>query len=105
MIDPQLYDKIIELLEEVIDPEIGIDIVSLGLIYNIDIHDNKIIIDMTLTYAGCPLTEIIEEDIANAFSEMKQDFIINWVWIPAWNTSMITSSGQEQLSALGFNSY
>lgn len=103
MIEAQQYDQIISRLEEIIDPEIGIDIVSLGLIYNIDIQNDIIIIDMTLTYAGCPLTEIIEEDIAYVFNDLTEHYVINWVWIPAWNTSMITDSGQEQLSALGFN--
>jgi metal-sulfur cluster biosynthetic enzyme len=103
MIDPTTYDRILEKLSYVEDPELGINIVDLGLIYDIRLEENQLEIDMTLTYVGCPLTEVIYEDVSAALEEFKYEISINWIWIPAWQPSQITEAGVEQLRALGMN--
>lgn len=74
-------------LETVIDPELGIDLVNLGLIYNVEV-DNKGVcaIDMTLTTMGCPLADVIVTDVRNAVLKVDgiSDVMIEFVWYPAW---------------------
>lgn len=97
-------DDVMEALHDVVDPELGINVVDLGLIYgaNVD-EDNKAIIDMTLTSAACPLTDVIEDQTRAALDSLVSEFVINWVWMPPWGLDKITDDGREQLRALGFN--
>jgi metal-sulfur cluster biosynthetic enzyme len=93
-----------EALRDVVDPELGINVVDLGLIYGITIDQNThAVIDMTLTSAACPLTDVIEDQTANALDGLVAGFRINWVWMPPWGPDKITDDGREQLRALGFN--
>lgn len=92
-----------EALRDVIDPELGINIVDLGLVYGITLEGDSAIADMTLTSAACPLTDMIEEQSQMAVGNLVQDFRINWVWLPPWGPERITDEGREQLRALGFN--
>lgn len=93
-----------EALRDVIDPELGINVVDLGLIYGITIDQhNEAIIDMTLTSAACPLTDVIEDQAAMALEGLTNGQRINWVWMPPWGPDKITPDGREQLRALGFN--
>jgi metal-sulfur cluster biosynthetic enzyme len=93
-----------EALNDVIDPELGISIVDLGLVYGIAIDDErKVAIDMTLTSAACPLTDVIEDQVAEALHDLATGVSINWVWMPPWGPDRITPEGREQLRALGFN--
>ncbi|MDP9397657.1 MAG: metal-sulfur cluster assembly factor [Actinomycetota bacterium] len=94
-----------EALRDVVDPELGINVVDLGLIYGITVDDpsNVATIDMTLTSAACPLTDVIEDQTRTALSGLVQDFRLNWVWMPPWGPDKITEDGREQLRALGFN--
>ncbi len=106
--DPQLIEDIEEALKDVVDPELGINIVDLGLVYDLHVDvDNVATIDMTLTSAACPLTEMIEEQVAAALvggeGGLVDDFRINWVWLPPWGPEKITEDGREQMRALGFN--
>src|SRR6478609_11140680 len=64
--DPQLIEDIEEALKDVVDPELGINIVDLGLVYDLHVADDVATIDMTLTSAACPLTEMIEEQVSAA---------------------------------------
>jgi metal-sulfur cluster biosynthetic enzyme len=64
---------------------------------------DKATLDMTLTSAACPLTDVIEEQAAEALKDTVEDFTINWVWMPPWGPESITEDGREQLRALGFN--
>ncbi|MAT62096.1 MAG: metal-sulfur cluster biosynthetic enzyme [Micrococcales bacterium] len=97
-------DDVMEALHDVVDPELGINVVDLGLIYgaNVD-EENKAIIDMTLTSAACPLTDVIEDQTRAALDSLVSEFVINWVWMPPWGLDKITDDGREQLRALGFN--
>lgn len=99
-------DEVLEALYDVIDPEIGINIVDLGLVY--DVHasaDSVVSLSITLTSPACPLQDVIEEQIQEVLVNICARVYFNWTWSPAWNTSMITDSGREQLGAIGFNSF
>ena len=99
------YDECIEALKEVMDPELGVNIVDLGLIYDLqwDDENDALIIHMTLTSAGCPLTDVIEEQTAQALDAVTERFRINWVWMPPWGPEKITDDGREMMRALGFS--
>ncbi|MBV6697508.1 metal-sulfur cluster assembly factor [Kitasatospora aureofaciens] len=97
-------EDLTEALMDVVDPELGIDVVNLGLIYGIHIDESDVAtIDMTLTSAACPLTDVIEDQAKTATDGLVQDLRINWVWMPPWGPDKITDDGREQLRALGFN--
>ena len=93
-----------EALRDVIDPELGINMVDLGLVYGVAIdQQNNAVIDMTLTSAACPLTDVIEEQAGQSLDGIVDGFRINWVWMPPWGPEKITPDGREQMRALGFN--
>ncbi|MGO1167553.1 MAG: metal-sulfur cluster assembly factor [Janibacter sp.] len=93
-----------EALRDVVDPELGINVVDLGLVYGITVDpQNHALIDMTLTSAACPLTDVIEDQVSQALEDLVTDSRINWVWMPPWGPDKITDDGREQLRALGFN--
>jgi metal-sulfur cluster biosynthetic enzyme len=97
-------EDVLEALRDVVDPELGINVVVLGLIYGVDVDaDRSATIDMTLTSAACPLTDVIEDQAREALEGVVTDFRINWVWLPPWGPESITDDGREQLRALGFN--
>lgn len=97
-------EDLTEALKDVVDPELGINVVDLGLIYDLHVEDdNSVTIDMTLTSAACPLTDVIEDQTQTALEGLVSSFAINWVWMPPWGLEMITDDGRDQLRALGFN--
>ena len=97
-------DEILEAMMDVVDPELGINIVDLGLVYGTHVEDdNSLVLDMTLTSAACPLTDVIEDQTRAALDGVVAEFVINWVWMPPWGPDKITDDGREQLRALGFN--
>ncbi|HYN73541.1 MAG TPA: metal-sulfur cluster assembly factor [Nakamurella sp.] len=107
--DQALIEDLEEALKDVVDPELGINIVDLGLVYDLQVDPaNVATIDMTLTSAACPLTDMIEDQVAAALvggpdGGLVADFRINWVWLPPWGPEKITEDGREQMRALGFN--
>jgi metal-sulfur cluster biosynthetic enzyme len=104
-LSPQRFDEIEERLKDVVDPELGVNIVDLGLIYDLawDDENDALLISMTLTSAGCPLTDVIEEETAQALDGTVEQFRINWVWMPPWGPEKITDDGREMMRALGFS--
>jgi metal-sulfur cluster biosynthetic enzyme len=102
-------DDVEEAMRDVVDPELGINVVDLGLVYGLHVDESNVAtIDMTLTSAACPLTDVIEDQIravltTGATGGLCADFRINWVWIPPWGPDKITDDGREQLRAIGFN--
>ncbi|CAD5998016.1 MULTISPECIES: metal-sulfur cluster assembly factor [unclassified Agreia] len=102
---PQRFDEIEDKLKDVMDPELGVNIVDLGLIYDLawDDENDALLISMTLTSAGCPLTDVIEEETAQALDGTVEQFRINWVWMPPWGPEKITDDGREMMRALGFS--
>ena len=104
--DPSV-DDLEEAMRDVVDPELGINVVDLGLVYGIQAEAGVATIDMTLTSAACPLTDVIEEQARAALTSgptggLVDDIKINWVWMPPWGPDKITEDGREQLRALGF---
>ena len=99
-------EDVTEAMKDVVDPELGINVVDLGLVYGIHVdEENVATLDMTLTSAACPLTDVIEDQSRTALvgSGLVKEIKINWVWNPPWGTDKITEDGREQLRALGFN--
>lgn len=87
-IEADLKDSILGALENVIDPELGIDIVNLGLVYDVDMNDEgTAMITMTLTSMGCPLGPVIVDQIRTALFELPEvkDVDVNIVWNPPWS--------------------
>jgi metal-sulfur cluster biosynthetic enzyme len=101
-------DDLEEAMRDVVDPELGINVVDLGLVYDIRVDEGNVAtLDMTLTSAACPLTDVIEDQTRAALTGgpgggLVDDVRINWVWIPPWGPDKITEDGREQLRALGF---
>ncbi len=92
-----------EALKDVVDPELGINVVDLGLIYGLTVEEPRTaVIDMTLTSAVCPLTEEIEAQVADVLTGVVDDHRINWVWMPPWGPERITDDGRDMMRALGF---
>ncbi|MGY3200939.1 metal-sulfur cluster assembly factor [Streptomyces sp. TE5632] len=101
---PASEEEVREALMDVVDPELGIDVVNLGLIYGVHVDDSNVAtIDMTLTSAACPLTDVIEDQAKSVTDGLVNELRINWVWMPPWGPDKITDDGREQLRALGFN--
>jgi metal-sulfur cluster biosynthetic enzyme len=98
-----------EAMKDVVDPELGINVVDLGLVYGSFVDDDNVVtLDMTLTSAACPLTDVIEDQTRQALTTgpgggLCNDFRINWVWLPPWGPDKITDEGRDQLRSLGFN--
>lgn len=98
------FDEIQEALKDVVDPELGVNIVDLGLVYDLGWteEEDALVISMTLTSAGCPLTDVIEQQIGESLDGHVERFRINWVWMPPWGPDRITEDGREMMRALGF---
>ena len=102
--DPKRLEELEEAMRDVVDPELGINVVDLGLVYGITEEEDVVTLDMTLTSAACPLTDVIEDQSRGALvrSGLCNELKINWVWLPPWGPDKITEDGREQLRALGF---
>lgn len=101
---PATDEDVIEAMKDVIDPELGINVVDLGLVYGVTVDEsNSATVDMTLTSAACPLTDVIEDQTRSALDSIVDDFRINWVWMPPWGPDKITDDGRDMLRSLGFN--
>lgn len=91
--------EIFEVLKGVIDPEIGINIVDLGLVYDIETTQTSIEVTMTLTTPGCPMHSSITswvESIVKQF-EPDKEVIVNLVWEPRWTPDKMSLEAKEQL--------
>ena len=98
-------DEVTDAMKDVVDPELGINVVDLGLVYDVHLDDDTldVVLDMTLTSAACPLTDVIQDQTNQALEGLVNDVTINWVWMPPWGPDKITDDGREMLRALGFN--
>ncbi|HLN66110.1 MAG TPA: metal-sulfur cluster assembly factor, partial [Streptosporangiaceae bacterium] len=92
-------------LSEVIDPDLGVNIVDLGFVRSVAVQGQTAVITMTLTSAACPLTSVMESQIRAGLTALGgiEDFRVDWQWVPAWRPADITDSGRQQLRAIGFN--
>jgi metal-sulfur cluster biosynthetic enzyme len=97
-------EEVEEALKNVIDPELGVNIVDLGLLYGSKwAEDGALVLDMTLTTAACPLQDVIEDQCAANLDTLVDEWRVNWVWMPPWGPDRITEDGRDQMRALGFN--
>jgi metal-sulfur cluster biosynthetic enzyme len=101
--DPALLD-LVDALKDVVDPELGVNIVDLGLVYSLErTADGHVTVDMTLTSPMCPLTDQLEYDVQYVLGAAAASVTINWVWLPPWTLDSITEDGREQLRAIGYS--
>lgn len=97
-------EEIEEAMKDVVDPELFVNIVDLGLLYGVTVDDEgNVTLDMTLTSPTCPLTDKIEYDTRYVLEGLATSVTLNWVWLPPWSLEMITDDGREQLRAIGYN--
>ena len=97
-------EEIEEAMKDVVDPELMVNVVDLGLLYGVTVDEEaNVTLDMTLTSPTCPLTDRIEYDTKYALEGLANSVTINWVWLPPWTLEMITEDGREQLRAIGYN--
>jgi metal-sulfur cluster biosynthetic enzyme len=97
-------EDVLEAMKDVVDPELMVNVVDLGLVYGVTIDEaNNATIDMTLTSPTCPLTDRLEYDTQLALEGLVSSVTINWVWLPPWTLEMITEDGREQLRSIGYN--
>lgn len=97
----ELEEKIVRVLKTVFDPEIPVDIYELGLIYNIDINDGEVIIEMTLTAPNCPAADFILEDVKQKVKGVEgvKSVEIKLVFEPEWSKDRMS---EEALLELGY---
>jgi metal-sulfur cluster biosynthetic enzyme len=99
-------EAILEAMKQVEDPELGVNVVDLGLVYGVAQEDDgrKVVLDMTLTSAGCPLTDMIMGASRAALVGFDgiEEVDINWVWSPPWGPERMTEDGKMELRAMGF---
>lgn len=90
-------------LREVLDPEIPVSLVDLGLIYAVDFHEGVARIDLTFTATACPCMEFIREDVTDRLEQESwvRDVDLREVWDPPWTTDRITDEGRARLRRLG----
>ena len=109
--DMALVADLEEAMRDVVDPELGINVVDLGLVYDIWVRpgktDGSVIarVDMTLTSAECPLTDVIEDQAQSATvgADLVNELELNWVWMPPWGPDKMTEDGKRQMRMFGFN--
>lgn len=98
-------EEIREELRLVIDPELGINVIDLGLIYDVRIKEEKYIttveVDMTLTAMGCPLAGFLEDDVKSVIKHLgADDVIVNIVYDPPWTPDMLSDEVKDELGLL-----
>lgn len=100
--EPITKEQVIDKLRTVIDPELNVNIIDLGLVYEVDIQGNKVEVTMTMTTPGCPMSNAISGGVQHALNAEANigSTEVNVVWEPRWNPEMMTDAGKEQLGFL-----
>ena len=100
-VDPSMVDTIDQALRNAYDPELGIDIVALGLVYNVIVEPGRVQVDMTLTTPGCPVAGSLPDEAADSIRLALPDteVVMNIVWEPAWTPERLS---REALDTLGY---
>ncbi len=99
-------DELLEALKVVKDPEIPINIVDLGLIYELTVKDEgEVDIEMTLTSMGCPVQDMIQADAELACMRVEgvKKVNVEFVWSPPWTPAKMSDDGKKQMRMFGFN--
>ena len=101
-----IENRIIESLRKVIDPDLGVNIVDLGFVREVDVAGRQASLDVTLTNPFCPLTSIIEDQMRNELvgQGILEDFEVSWVFDPPWCPDQVSEEGRKQLRSIGFAS-
>ncbi|MEJ2889576.1 iron-sulfur cluster assembly protein [Actinomycetospora aeridis] len=95
-----------EALYDVIDPDLGVNVVDLGFVRRVRLDDAGVAtITMTLTSAACPLTDVMEIQVKHEMDAIDTEFRVEWEWLPTWKPADITDDGREQLRAIGFSAF
>jgi metal-sulfur cluster biosynthetic enzyme len=96
---PVTDDLVLELLSEVIDPELGVDIVNLGLVYGVDIAADAVLVRMTLTTPGCPLHAYLDDEVSRCLTQLPGSprAVVDLVWEPRWEPGMMTDEAKRML--------
>ncbi len=99
-------EDVYEALEEVIDPELGLDFVSLGLVYDVEIEDSAVYVTFTLTYPGCPIGPQVSEQIKEFVGELQGVDGVHpkMVFDPPWTPDMMSEDAKFALGYLGHHS-
>jgi metal-sulfur cluster biosynthetic enzyme len=99
-------DQVREAMKQVDDPELGINVVDLGLLYEVRVDDatGKVDLNMTLTSMGCPLTDQIIADVRKFVEPLDgvTSVDINWVWDPPWGPDKMTDDGKLMMKVMGY---
>lgn len=92
-------EKVESALRLVIDPELNLNIVDLGLVYGVEVDGAKVKVTMTMTTPGCPMHEAIAEGVRNVLAQLDgvSEVDVAVVWEPPWNPDMLTADGRAQL--------
>ena len=92
-------DDVMEALKEVYDPEIPVNVVDLGLVYSVEVEDNEVHIEMTLTAQGCGMGPYIAQQAEWRIAEIEdvEDVVVELVFEPPWNPDLITEDGKRLL--------
>ncbi len=101
-----LREQVLEALKVVHDPEIPVNIVDLGLVYQVDVDDQgNVDIAMTLTSMGCPVQDLIQADAELAAMKVEgiNSVTVDFVWSPPWSLAKMTDDGKKQMRMFGFN--
>ncbi|GEL26929.1 metal-sulfur cluster biosynthesis protein [Pseudonocardia sulfidoxydans NBRC 16205] len=99
-------ERVHEALREVLDPDLGVNVVDLGFLYSVDIDSaGGVTLKMTLTSPACPLTKVMEDQIHTALVEsgIVPSVTVEWVFSPVWTPARISPDGRDQLRAIGFS--
>jgi metal-sulfur cluster biosynthetic enzyme len=95
-----MNEQVLEALHDVVDPEIGVNVVDLGLVYNVDVQGNSVRIAMTMTTPACPLHEYISETAKTAVRRRLPEIErvdVDIVWDPPWSPAMMSPEAKRQL--------
>ncbi|MDG5820325.1 1,2-phenylacetyl-CoA epoxidase subunit PaaD [Natronococcus sp. A-GB7] len=94
-----------EALYGIEDPEMPISIVDLGLIYGVTVEDGRAVVDMTLTYSGCPARDMLTEQVQETAADVGgvEDAEVRLVWSPEWTIEMVTEQGKTDLREFGLS--
>lgn len=96
---PLTQRMVLDALRQVTDPEVGLSIVDMGLIYDVSIDNQKVTVKMTLTTPGCPMSHSMVYGVRSALKRLPpvQEVEVELVWEPPWSPAMMTPEGQAQV--------
>lgn len=99
----ELENKVWQKLEKINDPELGVGLVGLGLIYKVKENDGKVRVEMTLTSVGCPLYDVIESEIKSKLKKITgvKETVVKLVWDPPWHQGMMNEEVKAELGIDG----